>query len=84
MIEIDGKQHYAEDEIVPGTGHKHYASPKRYAEMMKAHRAMSLAGYDVYRFGGRELWVNAADPEEAIIERIHDFFDSLFEKYYVI
>lgn len=83
VIEIDGKQHYAEDEIAPGTGHKHYASPKRYAEMMKAHRAMSLAGYDVYRFGGRELWVNAADSEEAIIERIHDFFDSLFEKYYV-
>lgn len=31
VIEIDGQQHYADDEIAPGTRYKHYASPQRYA-----------------------------------------------------
>lgn len=83
VFEIDGIQHYSEDEIAPGTEHKHYASPARYSEMMKANREMSLAGYDVYRFGGRELWVNDSVSEEQIIDKICGFFDSLFEKYYV-
>lgn len=83
VIEIDGQQHYAEDDVVPGTQYKHYASPTRYAEMMKAHREMSLAGYDVYRFGGRELWVNDYRSEDEIISNICVFFDSLFEKYYI-
>ena len=51
--------------------------------MMKAHREMGLAGYDVYRFGGRELWVNDSVSEQQIIEELCEFFDSLFEKYYV-
>ena len=83
VFEIDGSQHYAEDAVAPGTQYKHYASPVRYAEMMKAHREMSLAGYDVYRFGGRELWVNDQTSEEEIISNIGLFFDRLFEKYYI-
>lgn len=46
VIEIDGKQHYAEQDK---------ASPKRYGDMVRAHREMSLLGYDVYRFGGYEF-----------------------------
>ena len=83
VFEIDGSQHYAEDDIVPGTQYKHYASPARYAEMMKAHREMSLAGYDVYRFGGKELWINGSTTEEMIIDNISIFFDKLFNKYFV-
>lgn len=83
VFEIDGYQHYAEDEIAPCTNYKHYASPARYAEMMKAHREMSLAGYDVYRFGGRELWVNEHASEEDIINNICIFFDKLFKKYHI-
>lgn len=83
VFEIDGYQHYAEDEVALGTQYKHYASPARYAEMMKAHREMSLAGYDVYRFGGRELWVNDHTTEEEIISNIGVFFDKLFEKYHI-
>ena len=83
VFEIDGSQHYAEDEVVPGTKYKHYASPIRYAEMMKAHREMCLAGYDVYRFGGRELWVNEQTSEEEIISNIKAFFDKLFDKYHI-
>ena len=84
VIEIDGQQHYAEDSTAPGEKYKRYASPKRYAEMMSAHREMSLAGYEVYRFGGRELWVNEWNTEEIIINRIKDFFSDLFKKFYVI
>lgn len=83
VFEIDGQQHYAEDKVAPGTQCKHYASPVRYAEMMKAHREMSLAGYDVYRFGGRELWVNSETSEEEIISNLSLFFDKLFEKYHI-
>lgn len=83
VFEIDGQQHYAEDEVVPGTQYKHYASPVRYAEMMRAHREMTLAGYDVYRFGGRELWVNVHTSEEDIISNLSSFFDMLFKKYHI-
>lgn len=83
VFEIDGSQHYAEDDIVPGTQYKHYASPSRYAEMMQAHRKMVLAGYDVYRFGGRELWVNESITEKTIFSNINEFFDMLFDKYHV-
>ena len=80
---FDDYQHYAEDDVAPGTRYKHYASPARYAEMTKAHREMSLAGYDVYRFGRRELWVSYQITEEEIINNMSEFFDRLFEKYYV-
>lgn len=83
VIEVDGIHHYAEDSVAPGTNFKHYASTTRYAEMMKAHREMLLAGYDVYRFGGRELWINEINTEERILKMIMEFFEELFDKYYV-
>lgn len=75
VIEIDGVQHYAE--YIKGNG-KHYASVDRYAGMVSAHREMTLAGYDVYRFGGKELY-NASEGKR-IIKR---FFEMLFEKYQI-
>ena len=59
VIEIDGKQHYAE-----GTT----ASPKLYSEMVRAHREMSLLGYDVYRFGGYEFM--GADADETVKNKV--------------
>lgn len=77
VIEIDGKQHYAE-----GTT----ASPKLYSEMVRAHREMSLFGYDVYRFGGYEF--AGADKNESVkgkvLEEIKQFFLRLFHKYGII
>lgn len=67
MIEIDGKQHYADEGKV---------SPAKYAEMVKEDRKLKLNGYDVYRFGGFEF----QDKEEAE-KIIKDFFEKLFEKY---
>jgi very-short-patch-repair endonuclease len=46
VMEIDGVQHYS-DNGAP--------SPKRYAEMVAEDRALRLARYEVYRFGGHEL-----------------------------
>jgi hypothetical protein len=66
VIEVDGKQHYAEGEK---------AEPKRYAEMVAADRELKLAGYDVYRFGGFELEASLG-PDVAAA-----FFKRLFKKY---
>ena len=50
----------------------------KYSEMVAAQREMTLAGYDVYRFGGKEL-------HDASIgkTKIRNFFKMLFEKYQV-
>ncbi|MFF2059873.1 hypothetical protein [Rhodococcus qingshengii] len=47
VIEVDGKHHYA-------SGEK--ASPELYAQMVAEDRRLRLAGYEVYRFGGAELF----------------------------
>lgn len=73
VIEIDGIQHYAD--YVEGNS-KHYASVDKYAEMVAAHREMSLAGYDLYRFGRKELY-----DAESGKRKVHSFFKALFEKY---
>ena len=46
VIEVDGKQHYAE-------GDK--ASPRNYAKMVKEDRRLCLHGYELYRFGNSEF-----------------------------
>ena len=46
VIEVDGKQHYADDAV---------ASPAKYAVMAAEDRRLRLLGYDVYRFGGAEF-----------------------------
>lgn len=66
VIEVDGKQHYAEGER---------ASPTLYAQMVSADRELKLAGYEIFRFGGAELQGTADE------ERIAAFFRRLFEKY---
>ena len=73
VIEIDGVQHYAD--YIHGNS-RHNASVDKYAEMVSAQREMTLAGYDVYRFGGKEL--HNASVGKNIIKR---FFKMLFEKY---
>jgi very-short-patch-repair endonuclease len=66
VIEVDGKQHYAEGDV---------ASPKRYAEMVAEDRRLRLLGYEVYRFGGLEL-----DPAAGHIV-VTSFFEQLFERH---
>lgn len=47
VFEIDGVQHYAADGA---------PSPRLYAEMVAEDRALRLARYELYRFGGHELF----------------------------
>lgn len=77
VIEIDGKQHYTE-----GTT----ASPSLYSEMVRAHREMSLLGYDVYRFGGYEFMGADADEtvKKKVLDNIKQFFVRLFCKYGIL
>ena len=66
VIEVDGKQHYANGDI---------ASPQEYARMVSEDRRLRLLGYEVYRFGGYEL----SEPQtgQAIVK---EFFIRLFDK----
>ena len=66
VIEVDGKQHYAEGD---------QASPAKYGEMVSADRDLKLAGYEIFRFGGGELDGPAGEA------RVTAFFQRLFEKY---
>ncbi|HLO51401.1 MAG TPA: hypothetical protein VK211_23515 [Kamptonema sp.] len=67
VIEIDGKQHYSENEK---------ASPQLYAEMVAEDRRLKLKGYDLYRFGGYEFL-----DTEKVKQTIKDFFIDLFKLY---
>lgn len=66
VLEVDGKQHYAEGDV---------ASPARYSEMVAEDRALRLRGYEVFRFGGSEL--RMADAAA----RLRQFFDDLENRY---
>ena len=83
VIEIDGIQHYAEDRSIGGTYYK-CADVNRYAEMMKAHREMVLDGYDVYRIGGKELYVGPDGNEESAKQVVFDFLEGLLRKYWIM
>lgn len=74
VIEIDGRQHYAEGNS---------ASPRLYSEMVRAQREMTLFGYDVYRFGGYEFVSADSDEKkkEAVLDDLKQFFLRLFSKY---
>jgi len=65
VIEIDGKQHYANEEK---------ASPEKYSEMMRLDRELRFLNYEVYRLGGYEL----THDSEATAK---NFIDKLFEKH---
>lgn len=66
VIEVDGKQHYADGDR---------ADSSRYAAMAAADRELKLAGYNVFRFGAEELLRHNA--RELVIK----FFQALFKQY---
>jgi len=68
VLEVDGKQHYANGEEV---------SPQLYSEMTAEDRRLRLRGYEVYRFGGFEL----SQPQPQAAATLRTFFDDLFEKH---
>jgi hypothetical protein len=68
VLEVDGQHHYADA--------KGLACPRRYADMTKADRDLRLAGYDVFRFGARELSDRAAARTT-----VANFFEPMFARY---
>ncbi len=66
VIEVDGKQHYADGDR---------ADTSRYAAMVAADRELKLAGYNVLRFGAEEL----LRPDA--MELVKNFFQALFKQY---
>ncbi|MFJ3419023.1 hypothetical protein ACIPN8_22025 [Streptomyces sp. NPDC086082] len=66
VLEVDGKQHYAE-------GDK--ASPKFYSEMVAEDRRLRLKGYEMYRFGGHEL------GSEGAADMLREFFNQLLARH---
>lgn len=81
VIELDGVQHYSDGTIQrPGDLYPyHIASKSKYASMVSAQREMTLAGYEVYRFGGYEF-----QDQEKAIDVIRQFFIDLLHKHGVI
>ncbi|MBP2266313.1 very-short-patch-repair endonuclease [Pseudarthrobacter sp. PvP004] len=62
VLEVDGMQHYSEN---------NRPSPDLYAQMVSEDRGLRLAGYEVYRFGGKELSGAEAKP------MLEEFFNRL-------
>lgn len=62
--------------VIEIDGQHHYSTVDKYAEMSAAHRDMTLAGYDVYRFGAKEL-INELTGKQTT----RNFFKLLFQKY---
>ncbi|MFB0631156.1 hypothetical protein [Streptomyces sp. AB3(2024)] len=73
VIEIDGAQHYSREERL-AEGVRKIASPQLYGEMMAADRDLRLSGYELYRFGARELPPEQPDTVEAVV---NEFFERL-------
>ncbi|AKV02315.1 hypothetical protein AKJ09_08978 [Labilithrix luteola] len=69
VLEVDGKQHYSEEDK---------PSPRLYATMVSADRDLRLGGYEVYRFGGYEL-----DGSPQAIAMLTEFFGRLFRRHAV-
>lgn len=72
VIEVDGKQHYSDN-----SGH---ADADKYARMVCADRELKLAGYEVYRFGGKEL-TPATEKDQRPAELLREFFAGLFRRH---
>jgi very-short-patch-repair endonuclease len=69
VIEVDGQHHYAREDG--------RADVARYATMVAADRDLTLAAYQVFRFGAEELQGNAAGV-------VKKFFEALFKRYGVV
>jgi len=75
VLEVDGKSHYA----VPDGEKQFKPDPATYARTVAGGRELTLAGYEVYRFGAIEL----GTPEQAY-QTLLPFFTDLFRQHKVI
>lgn len=78
VIELDGVQHYSDGTVqIPDSPYPQaIASTAKYASMVSAQREMTLAGYEVYRFGGKEF-----QNQEQAKAMVRQFLLDLFSKH---
>lgn len=72
VLEVDGKTHYA----VPDGEKKLRPDPATYARTVAGGRELTLAGYEVYRFGATEL-----NTHERARATLLPFFTDLFRQH---
>ncbi|MFB6480491.1 hypothetical protein ACFCXF_27710 [Streptomyces virginiae] len=75
VIEVDGKHHYAREKP-PGSGQWEVAADL-YSEMAAEDRVLRLKGYEVFRFGGKEI----CDAREDL-SFIRRFFSDLEARFW--
>lgn len=79
VLEVDGMTHYAiERHDMPPDLPRWIADPAKYARTMAGSRDLTLAGYEVYRFGANDL--RNADQARPMLTR---FFADLFRRHHV-
>lgn len=78
VLEVDGQHHYASERPAGEGQRRMLPDAREYARTVAASRDLTLAGYEVHRFGAHEL----RDKQEAR-PLVTAFFDSLFRKHHV-
>ncbi|MFI9644553.1 hypothetical protein ACIG87_31670 [Micromonospora sp. NPDC051925] len=79
VLEVDGRNHYAVERRTAQTGQQWIADPPTYARTMAGSRKLTLAGYEVHRFGAHEL----LDRRQGRVT-LTAFFADLFHRHHVI
>lgn len=78
VLEVDGRTHYAKEQKNGPDENQWVADPPCYARTMAGSRELTLAGYEVYRFGAHEL---LSAPRARPI--LTTFFADLFRRHHV-
>jgi very-short-patch-repair endonuclease len=78
VLEVDGRSHYAVERQGGPAGQQWIADPPTYARTMAGNRKLTLAGYEVHRFGAHEL----LDRRQGHVT-LTAFFAELFHRHRV-
>jgi very-short-patch-repair endonuclease len=78
VLEVDGQTHYASEREAKDGQRRWLPDGDEYARTAAASRDLTLAGYEVYRFGTNEL-----QDEDQARPLVTAFFDSLFRRHSV-
>ena len=78
VLEVDGQTHYARERNAADGQRRWLPDGNKYARTAAASRDLTLAGYEVYRFGTNEL-----QKEDQARPLLTAFFDSLFRRHHL-
>ncbi|MFG1891069.1 hypothetical protein ACGFIR_24795 [Micromonospora sp. NPDC049051] len=76
VLEVDGQTHYASEREAADGQRRWLPDGNEYARTVAASRDLTLAGYEVYRFGTNEL-----HDEGQARPLVTAFFDGLFRRH---